>query len=587
MLYAMCASQPSARAIRTRDRRIAFYRPAWPIALLLLCLCLGQTARAAHIQEPTTQVLQQLADAQQWPQIVALLERVHPRDAEMDFFYGSALAHMGRYADAERALRSGRRAAPADSRFPVELAGIAFRQKKYPQAASLLRAAVRLNPRDSYANDFLATVYFLEGNLEAALKYWNRVGKPMIESIQMEPQPRVSPALLDHAFAFSPAGTLRLQDLLTTQARIRGLGIFPQYHFDLTARNDGRFDVQFRNWERNGFGESRWAALFLFLRELPFQGVDPEYYNVRRQAINFVSMVRWDAQKRRILAHFSGPFEHGAKYRYDFVTDLRNENWVLRNSFAGPVPALASFNTRYGFIGFDLASFASGRVRWSAGAQLSHRDFRNVNAGTVLTPQMLAAGYQLKQVADASVSLWRLPERRLSIDAQAASQAARLWSQHGEAFEKLTGSLNTHWFPRAEGDDYETQQILRTGKTFGQVPFDELFMLGLERDNDLPMRAHIGTRDGRKGSAPMGRNYFLVSWETDKNLYSNGLMTLKLGPFLDSGKITDPSTSLGSYKWLWDTGVETKLRVFGSTVAFSYGKDLRSGNNAFYVTLLP
>ena len=29
-------------------------------------------------------------------------------------------------------------------------------------------------------------------------------------------------------------------------------------------------------------------------------------------------------------------------------------------------------------------------------------------------------------------------------------------------------------------------------------------MLGLERDNDLPMRAHIGTRDGRKGSAPGG-----------------------------------------------------------------------------------
>jgi hypothetical protein len=30
-----------------------------------------------------------------------------------------------------------------------------------------------------------------------------------------------------------------------------------------------------------------------------------------------------------------------------------------------------------------------------------------------------------------------------------------------------------------------------------------------------------------------------------------------------------------------------KARAFGVGLAFSYGKDLRSGNNAFYVTMLP
>lgn len=206
--------------------------------------------------------------------------------------------------------------------------------------------------------------------------------------------------------------------------------------------------------------------------------------------------------------------------------------------------------------------------------------------GTVLTPDMVAAGYQLKQQAQLTGTLWRVPERRFTVNAEASSQAARLWSHNQESFEKVLGSLGWHWFPQAVGDDYETQQQVRAGKTFGQVPFDELFILGLERDNNLPMRAHIGTRDGRKGSAPLGRNYFLASWETDKNVYGNGVVAVKLGPFLDIGKITDPSTALGSHKWLWDTGAQAKLRVFGSVVAFSYGKDLRSGNNAFYVTLL-
>jgi hypothetical protein len=150
----------------------------------------------------------------------------------------------------------------------------------------------------------------------------------------------------------------------------------------------------------------------------------------------------------------------------------------------------------------------------------------------------------------------------------------------------LQGSTRWHWFPRSEGDDYEVQQQVRAGKTFGDAPFDELFMLGLERDNDLPMRAHIGTRNGRKGSAPLGGTYFLSNWEADKNVFQNGLLTVKLGPFVDTGKIAGTSSGLGPRKWLWDVGAQAKARVFGVGVVFSYGKDLRNGNNAYYVTML-
>ena len=74
------------------------------------------------------------------------------------------------------------------------------------------------------------------------------------------------------------------------------------------------------------------------------------------------------------------------------------------------------------------------------------------------------------------------------------------------------------------------QGKVRAGWTFGQSPFDELFMLGVERDNDLWLRAHVGTRDGRKGNAPMGRSYFLSNWEIDKNVFSGSFIDLKLGP---------------------------------------------------------
>jgi tetratricopeptide (TPR) repeat protein len=555
-------------------------------SLVLLCgwapFAMAQTASSST--QPADRARQLFAE-QRWQEIVRLGESPQWPSAEFDFYYGSALAQLGRWEDARKVFAAGAHLQPSDKRFPLELAGVAFKQKQYTQAAHYLRRALRLDPRDAYGNDFLGTVYFLQGNIEAALKYWNRVNKPQIAEVKSEPTSKVNAALLDRAFAFAPASDLCLPDLRTTDVRIAGLGIFPSHRFDLQARADGRFDMVFRNRERDGWGRSKWEKLFLLFRGLPFRSITPEAYNLRHQAINFISMYRWDAEKRRLLAQLSGPFKVNPKFRYGLLADLRSENWHIRDSFQGPAPLLGSFNMRREAVGADFTSFESGRWRWSAGVEGSHRDFRSVIPGVALTPSLLTKGYQLKQVAQIDAALWRRPESRLTLEGGLSSQAGRIWSQPSHSFEKLQGSLRFQWFPQAEGDDYEVQHSVRAGKTWGEVPFDELFMLGVERDNDLWMRGHVGTRNGRKGSAPLGRNYVLSNWEADKKVYGNGIFTLKLGPFVDTGKITDPSPGLGSQKWLWDVGAQAKVRVFGVTVVFSYGKDLRSGNNAFYVSM--
>ncbi|MGA9812937.1 MAG: tetratricopeptide repeat protein, partial [Terriglobales bacterium] len=529
-------------------------------------MAVAQTSDRALVER-----LRQLTAQQNWQEVILLVQSVTSPAADLDFYYGTALAQEGHWEDAQRAFAAGARLQPGDKRFPLELAGVAFKQKSYPAAARHLRRALQLDPTDSYGNDFLGTLYFLQENLEAALKYWNRAGKPGIVEIRSQPAPRVNAALLDRAMVFAPASVLRLPDLLTTQVRVDGLEIFPRYHFDLQARDDGKFDILFRNRERAGWGQGKLEKLFLLFRGLPFQSITPETYNLRHRAINFVSMYRWDAEKRRLRAQLSGPFQGNPKFRYGLSADLRSENWDIRNSFQGPAPVLESFNLRREAVGVDFAAFESGRWQWSAGAEISHRDFRSVIPETALPLNLLAKGYQLKQVTQLKAGLWRFPERRLTLESGASSQLGRIWSQPSHSFEKLQGSLRFHWFPQAQGDDYEVQHRIRAGKTFGEVPFDELFMLGLERDNDLEMRGHIGTRDGRKGSAPLGRNYFLSNWEADKNVYRNGIFTVKLGPFLDTGKITDASAGLGSQKWLWDLGAQATVRVFGVGVAFSYG----------------
>src|SRR5207245_6852395 len=106
-----------------------------------------------------------------------------------------------------------------DKRFPLELAGIAYKTNKYSEAKTNLRRALRLDEDDAYANDFLATIYLLEDNLEAALKYWNRVGTASAGGIKPDPEPRKDPVLLDRAFAFSPASLLQSGELLTKEAQ--------------------------------------------------------------------------------------------------------------------------------------------------------------------------------------------------------------------------------------------------------------------------------------------------------------------------------------------------------------------------------
>lgn len=519
-----------------------------------------------------------------WEEIVRAVPAASATNADVDFYYGSALAQLGRFDDAYRALLTGYRLAPRDKRFPTELAGVAFKQKHNKSAAAWLRRALRIDPTENYANDFLGTVYFLGGNLEAALKYWNKIDKPFVENVQPDHPLRIRPALLDRALAFSPASELRLADFRTSVARLEGLEIFPNPRIQLAAHPDGKFDALLNLRERNGFGDNRWEALLSTFSGIAYQTVYPEYDNIGGYAINVVSLVRWDAQKRRLETSLSGPLRQNPKWRYQFGGDLRNENWDIRDSFAGNAPLLGSLNLRREAASATISSFNSGRWGWSAGAEFSHRDYRSVIPGSGLPPDTLLHGPQLKELNEIHLALLDLPEHRFTLNSRASAQLGRIWSQPAHAFAKVQGGIQATWLPQFTGDDYEVQSKLRAGGTSGQTPFDELYMLGMERDNDLWMRAHIGTRAGRKGSAPLGHNFFLANNEVDKNLYSNGLITLKISPFLDTGKISDGSTALGSRNWLWDTGAQAKLRVLGVGVIFVYGKDLRTGNNAFYFT---
>lgn len=532
--------------------------------------------------------IQQPFHDKNWAEVVRLVAQLPARSADVNFAYGMALAHLQRWDEAHAALLAGHRECPQQERFPVELAGVAFELKHNAEAAGWLRDALRINPDDEYANSFAGTVYLLMGNVEAALKYWNRVQKPYVVVTRFDSQLRVQRLILDRAFAFSPAAVLNLRDYQSTQARLGALGIYSSYNIVLNARNDEKFDVDFHAIERYGFGSSRLQALVSMLSGTPYETVYPAYYNIGGTATNIDSLLRWDSQKRRAWVSASAPLHDLPQWRGTLQLDVRDENWAIRNSFTGVAPVLGAFDLERQSASAFITGIPSGRVQWTAGAQLVHRSFHGVVRGIALTQALVAPGFSLKALGSIQSKVIDVPERRFTVLATGSSELAREWPTGGAAaphlFGKLQAGATAHWFPQAEGDRYEAQQRVRVGHIFQNAPIDELYLLGMERDTELWMRGHVGTRGGRKGSSPIADRYFLANSDFYRRVYSNGLITIKAGPLLDIARASALATDLASRRWYFDAGAQAKLTVLGTSIVFTWGHDMRSGSNAFYGT---
>ncbi|HWZ99932.1 MAG TPA: tetratricopeptide repeat protein [Candidatus Dormibacteraeota bacterium] len=550
------------------------------------------SSAAGTIAQPTANDADRLASAQKlysekrWEETAQLANGQTAQSPELDYLRGMALVHLERWQEARDAFSAGHQKAPKDSRFLAERAGTEYRLKDFAAAKKDLRNVLRLNPKDEYAQEFLGTIYLLEGNLDAALKYWNPMEKPRLANVALDPEPRLKQRLISQAVSFSAPQVLTQDSLLTTEARLENLGIFLKPRLELTPVGETDYSATLHLSERNSWGDSKWSDLISLLSGVPYQTVYPEWYNIAGRAINFSSMIRWDAQKRRVFASLSSPVEGRADRMASVFVDARDENWNLSQTFSGSSSPLTDLNLRRFEAGVELRFAANGNWSWTAGAGVVGRKF--LNAGTSLSPGVapfFANSTSMEAWLGAKRTLWRVPERRFTVDGEAKSRFGRGFKDELGPFGSLGGTLRAKWLPHARGDDDAIQFRVRGSNTFGTVPLDQLFELGLDRDTTLWLRGHGATTDGKKGGAPLGRRYVLLNSEYDKTLYDGGFFRFQAGPFLDMGKITDPSGVFGDRRWLVDTGVQVKLRVLGSvSVVLSYGRDLRNGRGAFFGT---
>ena len=528
----------------------------------------------------------QFYEKRQWAETAREAQGPTDQSAELDYYAGMALSHLERWKEARAAFSHGAHKSPADARFPTERAGTEYKLGDYAAAKTDLRRALRLDPRDSYVLEFLGTIYLLEGNTEAALKYWNRVQKPRLAGVEVVPAAKTSKPLLDRAVTFAPPAELSRDSFLQTDALLDSLSVFPRRRTDLVPAQDDTYQATLKLSERSGWGATTLDGLLSLLSGVPYETVFPAWYGIRGEAVNFDSLARWDDQKRRIAANLEFPLFHQPARKLRLFFDARNENWNLSGSFLAPGPAITDLNVKRYAGGAEFRQVESGWWDWSAGVEVISRQFANAPAvlPTAATP-FFANSRSLDAWLGAHRWLIRIPERRLTLEGSGEVRGGRGYATSLGAYGSLQGNLTARWLPKATGDDFEFITRLRGADTFGDVPLDMLYELGVERDNDLWMRGHDATTGGRKGAAPLGRRYVLFNSELNKTMYNGGFFHVQVGPFFDTGSVADPTGLFGSQKWLFDTGVQARLRVLGSvSVVLSYGRDLRNGKGLFFAT---
>lgn len=525
-----------------------------------VCAAFAESAAEARIR--------QLYDQGQWREAAEQAARVRPQSATTFLYQGLALARLKDFARAAIALRAGWEQKPRDARLAMEAAGVAYRLERRSEAKEWLGRALRLEPRDRYSNEFLGTLYLLDQNLPAGLKYLNRVGKPLISSVQFEPGPAFRPVLQARLFPISGGQVLSVRRFDEIEANARRVNATGAVEVSLGAVDALTVRTEPRTPVLGGWLGQALPAL----RTLPYQAVSPEWWNAGRRGINILSIARWDADKRRVGMRVESPLQSNPRTELNVWIDARQERWDLRA--LGPAFGGAPVRTveAAGQVTFGL----SERLDWTVGLRAVARDYidlrRNRKAG---------ASGEIDNRFD--MRLWRWAERRIEAHGWTALRSGRFSDSRLLGVE---GGVRGTWYPEARDDRYSVRSSFSTARLWGNAPVDELYIAGMERDNrpEFWMRGHPGARDGRKGTAPLGQAIAVGQLDAVRRLFSVPFVRVHAGPWFDFGRTGAAGVrGLSSQRWVYDTGAEAQVRIAGGLkLRVIYGRDLVGGRGVFY-----
>jgi hypothetical protein len=134
-----------------------------------------------------------------------------------------------------------------------EMAGVDILEKNWKAAVADASRAVRIDSRDQYAWQVLATVRFVEGEDIAALAAWNRAGEPQVDLVNVTGLERTRYGIVYGAGAIAPGTTLTASSLRLSARRIADVPAIAADRISYRPIEGGRAQVDVAVVERDAY----------------------------------------------------------------------------------------------------------------------------------------------------------------------------------------------------------------------------------------------------------------------------------------------------------------------------------------------
>jgi tetratricopeptide (TPR) repeat protein len=499
--------------------------------------------------------------------------------ADVYVYLGIAYGRMKEYQKAEETLRLGARLYPDDPRFHNELANLFLENNDVDSAKSELRRALSVDPDNNYASDLLATIDMSQGDVQSALRAWNKTGRPIVDDILHNYYLTFGSWVVRDAIAFRPAGVLRYDAWKTTEARLFATGSFTNVGLEIEPTP---IPDQYNAVVRTTARTTSLTSLGIGLIKGVFNKTSYlDLWNIGNTGINFGGNYRWDTDRRRLEGGFRIPVPFPGLLHLELGNTWRSERWDLSPAIRSEYLPEARFDYKANILRLHVKQIPHYRVEIGAGME-----YRNRAAKGDL-PQLLTNSANVGRFSvDTNL---RLVDGRYQNRLRLEGFLSRESILGDTNFTGGTAQLNNRYTISKDTRTY-VDWTIKAGTTRGTLPVEDYFVLGLESHPQNPLRGHRVADHGRYGKGPMGTDFVLANFDVERHLKTIPLfnainipfITVKWELFFDAAKTFDRHRIFQQGKLLLDTGGGLRFETPTNSFNIVYGRSLRDGTGVFY-----
>ena len=471
-------------------------------------------------------------------------------DVQCDRLLRDAIDEIGRrgLAAADEILGAVGERCPNAAGPAAELAGVRFSEGRWREAATLAEEATRRDPAYEYAWDVLGSSRFMENDPYAALGAWNRIGKPRLDSIDIDGLARTPYALVAQALALTPNTLLTADQYRLAERRLHQLPTRLSSRIGLKPEADGFATITVAIVERptRPRGAIEWAAAGVqTASDREVRATMPGWIG---QGEAWDVSWRWWTGRPRVAMAFAAP--RAGRLRGVWRVEA---SWEAQTYATANGQAIREERTQGGIA---VTDWIAGNLRYE-----------------------IAAGLDSWDGSRRAASIGGTLERRLLDDRFALSGSLRLWAplSAGRAFQSAGATATFRSSTEARG----VVHLARAGLQHVTDAAPLALWSGAGDGHARPMllRAHSLLDGGVINGSIFGRRTASVSFETQRWFDRLSLPRVGIAAFVDAAHAARRMTHAAGGALQIDGGIGLRMRLPGrdGTLRIDYGRGFRDG----------